>query len=331
MNKKNEKIRIGVLGTANIALRSIIPEIQNLKDVYNFVGVGTRNLQSKAGNTPDLNLIEGYDQLLDKKILDAVYIPLPNSMHYEWVKTSLNKGLHVLVEKSMACSHAEVVELNNIAREKDLVLVENFQFRFHSQLTYILRVLKEKVLGELRIIRSSFCFPPFSDKNNIRYNGSLGGGALLDAGAYPVKLSQILLGNEVKVTSAILNKKKYFNVDIWGGAFIEQQKGNLFSQIAFGFDHYYQCNLEIVGSKGKLYTNRIFTAGETVTPKIILETNTNGLEEVELESDNHFRNMLLYFHRLITGSENRNSEYADNINQARLMEELKLKSNEAKG
>ena len=329
MNGKNQRIRIGVLGTANIALRSIIPQIQNLKDNYNFVGIATRNIQHKADHAPELNLIEGYDQLLDKRIVDAVYIPLPNSMHYEWVKHSLNKGLHVLVEKSMACTHAEVVELNNIAREKDLVLVENFQFRFHSQLTYILRLLKEKVLGELRIIRSSFCFPPFSDKNNIRYNESLGGGALLDAGAYPVKLSQLLLGNEVKVTSAVLNREEEFNVDIWGGASIEQQDGNLFSQVAFGFDNYYQCNLEIIGSKGKLYTNRIFTAGESIKPKIILETNANGLEEVELEPDNHFRNMLLYFHKLIMGLEDRNDEYSSNINQARLLEELKMKSNEA--
>ena len=329
MNENNKKIRIGVLGTANIALRSIIPEIQNLKDEYDLVGVATRNLQNKTDTIPELNLIEGYDQLLDEEIIDAVYIPLPNSMHYEWVKYSLNKGLHVLVEKSMACSHAEVVELNNIAREKDLVLVENFQFRFHSQLTYILRLLKEKLLGELRCIRSSFCFPPFSDKNNIRYNESLGGGALLDSGAYPVKLSQILLGNDVKVTSAVLNKEKDFNVDIWGGAFIEQQHGNLFSQVTFGFDHYYQCNVEIVGSKGKLYTNRIFTAGDSIKPKIILETNANGLEEVELEPDNHFRNMLLYFYKLIAGLEDRNGEYSDNINQARLLEELKLKSNEA--
>jgi hypothetical protein len=87
--------------------------------------------------------------------------------------------------------------------------------------------------------------------------------------------------------------------------------------------------LEIVGSKGKLYTNRIFTAGDSVKPKIMLETNANGIEEVELEPDNHFRNMLVHFHKLITGSEDKNKEYSDNINQARLLEELKSKANEA--
>lgn len=328
MNEKNKKIRIGVLGTANIALRSIVPEIKNLKDQFDFVGFATRNLKSKSKQIPEFKIIEGYERILDKEIVDAIYIPLPNSMHYEWVKYSLMKGLHVLVEKSMACSGKEVIELNNLAREKDLVLLENFQFRFHSQLLYILNLLKGGTLGELRIIRSSFCFPPFPDKSNIRYDKALGGGALLDAGAYPVKLSQILLGNEIKVTSAVINSMKDFDVDIWGGASIEQQNGNLFSQIAFGFDNYYQCNVEMVGSKGKLYTNRIFTAGGSIKPKIILETNKKGFQEIELEPDNHFRNMLMYFYELVNGSGAKESEYSDNVNQARLLEELKLKSNE---
>ena len=204
MEEKAKKIRIGVLGAANIALRSVIPAIKTLPERYELVGIGSRNA-SKKQDIDQQKLIVGYDNLLDNFSLDAVYIPLPNSLHFEWVKKALEREIHVLVEKSLGCSYEEVVELNDLARQKNLVLVENFQFRFHSQLKYILDVVNEGKLGELRIVRSAFCFPPFPDKENIRYKVELGGGALLDAGAYPVKISQLLLGNDLEVTSAVLN------------------------------------------------------------------------------------------------------------------------------
>ena len=321
MEEKANKIRIGVLGAANIAVRSVIPAIESLQERFELVGIGSRNA-SKKQDVDQQKLIDGYDNLLDNFSLDAVYIPLPNSLHFEWVRKALEKSIHVLVEKSLGCSYEEVVELNKLAAEKNLVLVENFQFRFHSQLKYVLDVVKEGKLGELRIVRSTFCFPPFPDKSNIRYKEELGGGALLDAGAYPVKISQLLLGEDLQVTSAVLNNEDQ-EVDIWGGAFLQQKNGKLFSEIAFGFDNYYQCSLEVVGSKGRLYTNRIFTAGEAVTPSILLETNSEGPKEIKLNPDNHFRNMLVHFSELIKGNQDAGAEYNANINQARLLQEIK--------
>lgn len=325
---KGGKIRIGVLGAANIALRSLIPEINNLPNNFEFIGIASRNPNDEDSKFKDYNFFKGYDSILNQNILDAVYIPLPNSLHYKWVKLALEKGLHVLVEKSMACSYNEVVELNEIAKKSNLTLVENFQFRFHSQLNSVFEIINSNKIGDIRIIRSTFCFPPFPDFDNIRYKKDLGGGALLDAGAYPIKLSQILMGNDLYVASAKLNSKNNFDVDIWGGGVLHQKNGELFSQIAFGFDNYYQCNLEIIGTRGKLYTNRIFTAKSSFNPNIILETNEDGLQEIELEQDNHFKNMLLHFYQLIMGSKDKNEEYIENINQSRLLEEFKIKFNE---
>lgn len=325
-----KKVRIGVLGAANIAVRSVIPAIQQLDSYFELAGIASRNVDDAQPRVAHLNteVISGYDALLDGGKVDAIYIPLPNSLHYQWVKIALERGLHVLVEKSLACTYEEVVELNELAKAKDLVLVENFQFQFHPQMAYILNVLQQGTLGALRIVRSTFCFPPFPDQNNIRYQEALGGGALLDAGAYPIKLSQLILGNDLVVSSATLNADEEKGVDIWGGAYLKQKTGTLFSQIAFGFDHYYQCNVEIVGTKGKLYTNRIFTAGENVIPVIVLETKENGHQEIALEADNHFKNMLLYFHAAIVGTKDKQNEYTTNINQARLLKELREKSYE---
>jgi len=320
------KIKIGVLSTANIAIKSVIPNILSLKEDFEFIGVASREIENKSLDS-DIDLIEGYDNLLENYNLDAVYIPLPNSMHFEWVKKALYIGINVLVEKSLSCNLKQVKELNHLAKEKNLVLLENFQFRFHSQLNYITKLLDKGTIGDIRVFRSTFCFPPFPSTDNIRYKKDLGGGALLDAGAYPIKLSQLILGSNLEVTSSVLNYGEDKEVDIWGGVFLRQKQGNLFSQIAFGFDNYYQCNVEIIGSKGKLYTNRLFTAKEDFTPTLVLETNEKGLQNIELESDNHFRNMLLYFKELFSNKNMREEEYVNNINQARLLEDVRIKSN----
>lgn len=322
-----KKINIGILGCANIAQRFIIPTLIGMKE-FHILGVASRHKEKADSFAKEFNIraFYSYQSLLEVSSLDAVYIPLPNSLHYEWIKKSLKSNFHVLVEKSMCCNYEEVIELNELARQKGLVLIENFQFRFHSQLKYLKNLVDSGKIGELRNIRASFGFPPFSDSDNIRYKRELGGGALLDAGAYPLKISQIFLGNNTEVLSASLETQKDREVDIWGSAYVKQKNGNLVFQIAFGFDHFYQNNIEIWGSKGRIYTNRIFTAPPDFEPIFELES-TAGKEIVKLPSDNHFKNMLKYFHTQIFTKEKIEDEYDQNINQARLINELRVKAN----
>jgi predicted dehydrogenase len=318
-------IKIGVLGCANIAERFMLPAI-NQSNLFELVGIASRS-KDKAdsfSNTFNTKAYYSYDSLLQSNV-DAIYIPLPNGIHYEWIKKALNKKMHVLVEKSLACNVDQVKELNQLARDKSLALVENFQFRFHRQLGFIKNQVEEGHLGEIKLLRSSFGFPSFEDKDNIRYQKAIGGGALLDAGAYTIKVSQIFLGEEIYVDSANLTMPHNEEVDIWGSAFIKQKNGYLTSQIAFGFDHFYQNTLEIWGSEGKLTANRIFTAGPGVQAKVTIE-NRNGIEDINLPEDNHFLNMLDHFSELINTGNGLDDEYSQNINQARLIKELSNKS-----
>ncbi|WP_394752346.1 Gfo/Idh/MocA family protein [Crenothrix sp.] len=323
------KINIGILGCANIADRYVIPAINELNAEFNLVGVASRRQEKATQFSNKFSTIAffDYDSLLNVSGLHAVYIPLPNQLHSEWIEKAIRKGLHVLVEKSLACSYQEVTMLNELAKQNQLVLLENFQFRFHSQLAYVQNLVKEGCIGELRCVRSSFGFPPFLDEENIRYQQELGGGALLDAGAYPIKLSQIFLGEKIQVHAANLFVDPQKGVDIWGGAYLKQDNGSLFSEIAFGFDHYYQCNLELWGSEGKIYTNRIFTASPGFHPIIELETRL-GKETIQLQKDHHFRNMLIHFYNLINKKTETVNEYSQNINQARLITELRTKADE---
>ncbi len=318
-------IKIGVLGCANIAQRYILPAISK-SSFFELAGVASRS-KEKADSFASIfntSAYYNYESLLESN-LDAIYIPLPNGLHYEWIKKSLNKNLHVLVEKSLACNLDEVKELNLLAKNNGLVLMENFQFKFHKQLKFIQDQLDQGYLGELKLLRSSFGFPPFEDKDNIRYQKAVGGGALLDAGAYTIKVSQIFLGSEIYIDSASLDKPCDKEVDISGSASIKQKNGSMTAQIAFGFDHFYQNILEIWGSKGKLTASRIFTAGPGIKATVRLEGG-DGSDNVHLIEDDHFLNMLDHFSGLINTGSGLDNEYDQNENQARLIGELFEKS-----
>lgn len=323
------KIRIGILGTSNIAKKAIIPTLVSLNHLFEIVGIASRNISKLEDITNTLNVeaFQGYDSIIDKKHIDAIYIPLPNALHFEFVEKALKNGIHVLVEKSLGCNLSEVTKLVSLSRSNRLVLMENFQFRFHSQLKFLIDKLNSKEIGEIRAIRAAFGFPPFSDLDNIRYKKELGGGALLDAGAYTAKISQIILGNGLNVEAASLNKTPNDNVDIWGGAFLKHKETGLFSSLAFGFNNYYQCGVDIWCSKGKISTNRLFTAPPGYEPVFEIETPEDK-QTVTLPSDNHFVNMLTHFYNCIDSDDLKEIENIQNLDQARLIEGIKNKANE---
>jgi NDP-hexose-3-ketoreductase len=322
-----QTIHIGVLGCSRFAQRSLIPALQERSDCFKVVGIGSRNAEKANQFAAEFKTTPypSYEALLSASGVQAVYIPLPNALHAEWVDRALDRGLHVLVEKSLACSAKDVRRLCEKAEASGCVLIENFQFRFHRQLKVLLEILAEGRIGALRCVRAQFGFPPFPDADNIRYQASLGGGALLDAGAYTIKIAQILLGPDVHVAAAALHRDEARGVDLWGGGFIRQSNGPLFAEVAFGFENYYQCGVELWGSKGKLTTNRLFTAPPGYAPEIVIET-LSGREVVTVEPDNHFHNMLQHFHALILDPTKAADEYRQNVCQAELVEQLRRKT-----
>lgn len=319
-----QKIKIGVLSTAAIGQRSVIPAILSLSDKFELVGIASRDYEKVLPIAQNFNCkaFGTYEEMLKKEVIDAVYIPLPNSMHFQWVMTALENGLHVLVEKSLGCSLDEVSKLTQVAKNKNLALIENFQFRFHSQLNKLNELLHSGVIGDLRYMRTSFEFPPFTDKTNIRYQKTLGGGALLDAGAYVVKATQLFLGYDISVKAATLRYDDS-EVDLGGGAFLKQNNGSVYSEVSFGFDNFYQCNIELFGNKGKISTDRIFTAPSEYRPTINIESQGNPIQNIVLEADNHFVNMINHFYNTIFDINLQEEEFKQNNNQARLLEQLK--------
>lgn len=315
------KIKMGILGCAKIAVGSMIPEVCRHSS-FDLVAIASRS-HEKAEPLARKYACHAmtYDELVEHPEINAVYIPLPTGLHREWVMRCLRARKHVLCEKSLGSSLSEVETMIDLARRNRLLLMENFQFRFHSQHAAIKEILSAGTLGTIRCFRSSFGFPPFADGlANIRYHKDLGGGALLDAGAYTIKATTFMMGGGFQVKAATLRFDATCGVDLGGSIYLENGDG-LVSETAFGFDNFYQCNYELWGSRGKLTAKRAFTAPPGLSPEIVIETPA-GTDVRLLPPDNHFANMLTAFAEAIR-AEAFESEYAEDLLQAQLVQQTK--------
>lgn len=318
------KIRIGIMGCASIAQRMVIPAIKSLCDEFELIAISSRTSEkalqfSKIFNTTP---VVGYENLLDRKDIDAIYMPLPTGLNQEWIAKSLIAGKHVIAEKSLALNFDTVQQLVELARSKNLVLMEDFMFKYHRQHQFVWNSLNNNTIGSLRLFRSQFCFPPLN-KGNFRYNTKLGGGSLLDAGAYTVMASRWFLGSEQDVISSVLYIDSAQNVDIYGNITL-QNKNGIVSQLSFGFDNFYQCNYEFLGSKGRIFAEKAYTPKPNEMTHILIENQANKIIN-NVTPDNHFVNILKEFHRSIIEHDHE-PNYKDILDQSKILSEITKKS-----
>lgn len=321
-------IRIGVMGCASIARRSVIPAIQTLPRLH-LAGVASRSPEKGMAFAAQCGCpyVGDYAALLESDDIDAIYMPLPTGLHLEWAGNALRAGKHVLVEKSLASSLAEAEDLIALARQHRLVMLENYMFVHHAQQAMVQQLIQDH-LGDIRLFRATFCFPPLPP-DNFRYNKSLGGGALLDAGGYPLKACQLFMGEDIEVLSACLNVDSA-GVDRWGGAMLAATRNGsrIPLHIAFGFDQFYQCSIDVLGQHGRITTSRTFTAGPDVTPTALLET-PGQTNDIPLPKDNHFVRLLELFCRHIHLRE-WEPPCAENLRQAHLQDRVRHMATAAK-
>lgn len=293
-----KKLNIGVMGCAAIARSMMLPAIQQT-DEWNLVAVAsrTREKAEQFATEFDCEAITGYENLLARTDIDAIYMPLPTGLHHEWITKTLKAGKHVLAEKSIAADYQSAEEMVELARNHHLVLMEDFMFQYHSQHRFVFEMIENGEIGEIRVVRANFGFPPLP-KDNFRYDDEVGGGALLDAAGYTVRATQFLLGNDYEVKAANLVHDPEAGTNIYGGAFMENGSG-ISAQLGFGFDHYYQGNYEIWGSKGKIIAERAFTPKPGFSPAITLEKQGEK-HTWQMKPDNHFIGSVREFYRAIT-------------------------------
>ncbi len=317
-----ERTRVGIMGCAAIAKRSLAPAFA-AHPSFQLAAIASRTAEKAQEFAGQYGACPcSYDELVASEDVDLIYCPLPTGLHAEWVERCLQAGKHVLCEKSLACTYEEVSRLVELAKSRHLLLMESFQFRFHAQNLYVKKLLQEGTVGPLRQVIIRFGIPPFPEGSaNIRYSKELGGGALLDNGAYTLKAASYLLGNDLKVLTAMndLNRPDKDgvgdDVDLTGSIMLRTADG-VPVQTAYGFSHFYQNGYEIWGKDGKITTTRAFTARPDFAAPVILETRAGRTEETF--QDDHFANLLSHIaDRLADGVFD--DEYSQNLLQARLI------------
>jgi predicted dehydrogenase len=196
-------IRIGVLGAAAIVPAALMNPARRMSDVQVFA-IAARDPKraevfARKHHIPRVH--QNYNDLLADPEMDAIYNPLPNSLHAEWTIRALKAGKHVLCEKPFASNAREAEEMATVARETGLVLSEAFAYRYHPLAAKVKKIIASGDLGKIKHIDAQFCFL-LPSPNNIRFKYELAGGALMDCGCYPVSLIRFLAEAEPTVERA---------------------------------------------------------------------------------------------------------------------------------
>jgi dTDP-3,4-didehydro-2,6-dideoxy-alpha-D-glucose 3-reductase len=332
-------IRLGILSPSDIAFRRFLPALK-LCDSFVFKGVAIANSEEWYSNeNSNFELIEkrekektekilkefggnlfiSYESLLESSEIDAIYLPLPPALHYQWAQKALNYGKHLLVEKPCTIELSNTIKLINIASEKNLALHENYAFCYHQQIEIIKQLISDRKIGEIRQIKATFSFP-YRGANDFRYQKAMGGGVLFDCAGYPIKLSTMLLGETARVVSASLNSAKDHDVDVFGSAMMINDE-EISSLISFGMDNVYKCELEIHGSEGYIFAPRIFTPPPDMEPPIFLNGN-NKDNLVKTEADDQFVNSVEHFQKIIENDGLRTTSFKEIEFQAELIHQI---------
>jgi predicted dehydrogenase len=253
-------IRWGVIGTANIARVAVIPAIQAAEGSV-VSAVASRDPDKAKAFAAKLEIpcfYGTYQELLNDPDIDAVYIPLPNSLHMEWAVKAMNAGKHVLSEKPLALNSDQCRMMEKAAKDNNVLLMEAFMYRFHPRTVKVKEMIEQGVIGDVSTIEASFTFR-LNNPENIRLSADLGGGALMDVGCYCVNVIRTMIGQEPVAVSA-------FSVPAESGV-----DGSLTGLISFpgGVTAHFDCSLTqerrerylVAGTDGFLEVSNAFLPG----------------------------------------------------------------------
>ena len=189
-------LRWGILGCARISRRGLIPGIQASK-TGRLAALASRNPDAARAWCDEFKIPKShgsYQALLDDPEIDAVYLPLPNELHKPWVIAAADAGKHVLCEKPLAINAVEAQEMVEYCRSRGVLLMEAFMWRHQPRSSELKARVAAGLIGDLRLVRSSFSFP--IDPGDWRLDPARGGGALWDVGCYGVNTARFFTDAE---------------------------------------------------------------------------------------------------------------------------------------
>ncbi|GAB5492526.1 MAG: Gfo/Idh/MocA family oxidoreductase [Phototrophicaceae bacterium] len=208
------QIRWGILSTANIGIKRVMPAIQKSSNGM-IKAVASRNLEKAQAVADDFGIetaYANYEDLLNDEDIDAIYIPLPNSLHAEWAIKCAIAGKATLCEKPLAESAEVAQKMVDTFKDKGVLFAEAFMYRFHPQNQRVRQMIQEGAIGTPQIMNATFSFP-IQNQDNIRLSKELAGGALMDVGCYCVNSMRFIAGENPSSIKALADFGAETDVD----------------------------------------------------------------------------------------------------------------------
>lgn len=262
INAGSGPLRWGVLSTANIGVKMVIPAIVAARNGQ-LVAIASRDkaqAEHVSGGNIAIHAYGSYEALLNDPEVEAVYIPLPNGLHLEWTVRAAEHGKHVLSEKPLGVTADEVRRMRDACRAAGVLLMEAFMYRFHPQIRWALDQIAAGAIGEPRVVRSAFAFDIRSRPNDIRLKADLAGGSLMDVGCYPLSFSRAVFGGAPKEIAARVSVPAGSEVERTVAAVLDYGEGRM-ALIDCSFEQPPHQFAEVVGTQGRLILPRPFTPG----------------------------------------------------------------------
>jgi xylose dehydrogenase (NAD/NADP) len=253
-------MNFGVISTANIGRKRVIPAIQKTDAMVQAIASRDHTRAEEVAADLDIPRAYGsYEELLEDDDLDAVYNPLPNSLHAEWTKRAADAGLDVLCEKPLGVDADEAQEMTDYCVDRDVTLMEAFMYRYHPRTERAVEIAADH-LGEIRRVDAQFHFA-LPDGYNVRLDPDLAGGSLMDVGCYAVTAARLFLGEPESVFATAVDRRDCgVETSLTG---LLQFQGDRTATISSGFDesvHRYT----VLGTEGRLEVDHAFVPdGET--------------------------------------------------------------------
>jgi len=289
----NEKLRWGILGAARIN-QQLMPAIvaANNSELIAIASrrpkAATETLEKYAPQQENVTIYDSPEALLEDSNIQAVYIPLANKEHAEWVLRAIAKGKHVLCEKPMALTVADIEAIEIAAEKHQVTVMEGFMYRFHPQHARIKEIIASGLIGEVRSVRSCFSYLMQTAReyriDNTIENGS---GAMWDIGCYAIHAARLPFYNATPVAISAMAKHISTGADISCNGIIDFADGK-YAHFDFGFEHARRAEYEIIGTKGGLKCHNVW-AKQAETPIISWWTEAGEQQQEELPLANHFQ------------------------------------------
>lgn len=297
----NKKVRWGILGAANIAVKSVIPAMQASEHCELFALASRQIEKAKADELHIPKYYSTYEDLLNDSEIEAVYIPLPNNLHLEWTVKAAEAGKHILCEKPLGLNAAEVRKMIEIRDKTGVKIQEAFMVRTHPQWLKVNEIVKAGSIGKVQAISMFFSYSNF-DKFNIRNKLENGGGSLMDIGCYCINLSRFIFDDEPVRVSSLIEKDAETKIDKLTSAMLSFPAGHATFTCSTQLVPYQR--MQIFGSKGRIEVEIPVNVPPDSKTRIFIDDGSNlygkNIETIEFPAADKFTIQADLFSKAIT-------------------------------